>query len=35
MTTTHALLAGGWTPARGSLYSIRLRAGRPALACAA
>jgi hypothetical protein len=31
MIMTHALLAAA-TPARGSLYAIRLRAGRPALA---
>jgi hypothetical protein len=35
MHTTHALLAVALTPARGSLHSIRLRAGRRALACAA
>jgi hypothetical protein len=30
MPTTHALLAGGWTPARGAQFAIRKRAGRPA-----
>jgi hypothetical protein len=35
MITTHALLAAATTSARGSLHSIRLRAGRLALACAA
>jgi hypothetical protein len=34
MFTTHALLAVAQTPARGSLHAIRLRTGRPALACA-
>jgi hypothetical protein len=32
MTTTHALLAAVFAPARGPLHSIRLRAGAPALA---
>jgi hypothetical protein len=32
MITTHALLVTALTPARGSLHSIRLRTGRPALA---
>jgi hypothetical protein len=31
MHTTHALLATALTPARGPLYAIRLRTGRPAL----
>jgi hypothetical protein len=35
MITTHALIAAAPMPARGLLHSIRLRAGRPALACAA
>ena len=34
MFTTHALLVPAMTPARGSQQSIRLRAGRLALACA-
>jgi len=34
MITTHALLAVAQTPARGPLYAIRLRAGRPALVAA-
>jgi hypothetical protein len=34
MFTTHALLVSAMTPARGPLQSIRLRAGRLALACA-
>jgi len=34
MTTTHALLAAAFAPARGPLHSIRLRAGRLALAVA-
>jgi hypothetical protein len=32
MTITHALLAAVFSPARGTLHSIRLRAGAPALA---
>jgi hypothetical protein len=34
MITTHALLIAASMPARGPLHSIRLRAGRPALASA-
>jgi hypothetical protein len=35
MFTTHALLAAAFRSARGSLHSIRLRAGHNALASAA